>query len=62
MLIDASRATNRYKSKEGADKHNKEPHFKQLFSTAGDEGLFGASPYIVQTSTQAGFDLDHKLL
>ena len=52
----------RYKDKTGADKHNTEPHFQELFKKLQGEQLSAKQPYIVQTKTLAGFDLDHKLI
>ena len=52
----------RYKDKTGADKHPTEPHFKELFSKFTDEDLFAKPPYIVQTKSITGFDLDHKFV
>ncbi|SMR55262.1 unnamed protein product [Zymoseptoria tritici ST99CH_1A5] len=51
-----------YKSKEAADKHTQEPHFKELFATMEKEGLMAKAPYLAQTVSKAGFDLDRKLI
>jgi hypothetical protein len=54
--------SSRYKDKAGADKHPTEPHFNELFSKFTDEDLFAKAPYIVQTKSVTGFDIDHKLV
>ena len=59
IVADTSR---RYKDKAGADKHPTEAHFQELFSKFTNEDLFAKEPYIVQTKSVAGFDLDHKLV
>ncbi|EMC91283.1 hypothetical protein BAUCODRAFT_152560 [Baudoinia panamericana UAMH 10762] len=51
-----------YKSKEAADQHTKTSHFKSLFSTMESEHLMAKPPYIAQTISKAGFDLDRKMI
>ncbi|KAK0249228.1 hypothetical protein LTR48_008120 [Friedmanniomyces endolithicus] len=51
-----------YKSKEAAQQHPQEPHFKYLFGAFEKEGLFAKAPYLAHTTTKAGFDLDRSLL
>ena len=52
----------RYKDKESADKHTKTEHFQELFKTFEKEGIMAKPPYLAQTSSKHGFDLDHKLI
>lgn len=51
-----------YKDKAGADKHVTESHFKELFKVFEEEGIFEKPPYLAQTVSTGGFDLDRKLL
>ncbi|EME39609.1 hypothetical protein DOTSEDRAFT_159992 [Dothistroma septosporum NZE10] len=51
-----------YKDKDSADKHTTEPHFKKLFATFDEEGLMANPPYLAQTKSISGFDLDRKFI
>ncbi|CAK3845716.1 Hypothetical predicted protein [Lecanosticta acicola] len=51
-----------YKDKASAEKHTTEPHFKQLFATFDEEGLMAKPPYLAQTKSISGFDLDRKFI
>ena len=52
----------RYKDKASADKHTAEPHFKELFAKFEQEGIMAKAPYLAQTVSKEGFDLDRKLI
>lgn len=51
-----------YKDKASADKHTPEEHFNALFAAFEKEGLMGKAPYLAQTKSISGFDLDRKFI
>lgn len=52
----------RYISREAADQHVSEPHFKKMFTILEKEGLMAREPYVAKTITVAGFDLDRAFI
>jgi quinol monooxygenase YgiN len=55
------RTGNRYKDKDSADAHTQTEHFKQLIKDFEDEGILAEPPWLSQTVSKGGFDLDRKL-
>jgi quinol monooxygenase YgiN len=52
----------RYKSKDAAQKHTGEPHFKELFGAFEKEGILAKPAYIAMSKSVEGFDSNRSLL